>query len=57
VSADMSAGRLEALLTHCERPASPIHAVFQHSKMSSVKIRAFIDYLVAQWPREVFAAP
>jgi len=25
--------------------------------MSSVKIRAFIDYLVAQWPGEIFAAP
>jgi DNA-binding transcriptional LysR family regulator len=55
VSADMSAGRLEPLLTHCERPAAPVHAVFQHSKMSSAKIRAFINYLVAQWPGEVFA--
>jgi DNA-binding transcriptional LysR family regulator len=56
VSADMSAGRLEALLTHYERPATPVHAVFQHSKVSSAKIRAFIDYLVAEWAGEVFAA-
>jgi DNA-binding transcriptional LysR family regulator len=56
VSADMSVGRLEALLTHCERPAAPVHAVFQHSKGSSAKVRAFIDYLLAQWPEEVFAA-
>ena len=56
VSTDMSAGRLEALLTHYERPAAPVHAVFQHSKVSSAKIRAFIDYLVAQWAGEVFAA-
>jgi DNA-binding transcriptional LysR family regulator len=56
VSADMSAGRLEALLTHYERPATPVHAVFQRSKVSSAKIRAFIDYLVAQWADEVFAA-
>jgi DNA-binding transcriptional LysR family regulator len=27
VSADLSAGRLEALLTYCERPAAPVHAV------------------------------
>jgi DNA-binding transcriptional LysR family regulator len=56
VSADLSAGHLEALLTYCERPAAPVHAVFQHSKISSAKIRAFIDYLIAQWPGEVFAA-
>jgi DNA-binding transcriptional LysR family regulator len=56
VSADISAGRLEALLTHCERPPAPVHAVFQHSKVSSAKIRAFIDYLLAQWPAELFAA-
>jgi len=56
VSTDMSAGRLEALLTHYERPAAPVHAVFQHSKVSSAKIRAFIDYLVAEWTGEVFAA-
>jgi DNA-binding transcriptional LysR family regulator len=52
VSADLSAGRLEALLTDHERPATPVNAVFQHSKISSPKIRAFIDYLVAQWPSE-----
>jgi DNA-binding transcriptional LysR family regulator len=57
VSAEMSAGRLKALLTNYERPAAPVHAVFQRSKVSSAKIRAFIDYLVAQWPREVFATP
>jgi DNA-binding transcriptional LysR family regulator len=55
VSADMSAGRLEALLTSYERPAAPVHAVFQHSKIASAKIRTFIDYLVAQWPNEKFA--
>ena len=57
VSAEMSAGRLKALLTNYERPAAPVHALFQRSKVSSAKIRAFIDYLVAQWPREVFATP
>jgi DNA-binding transcriptional LysR family regulator len=56
VSAEMSSGRLEALLTNYERPAAPVHAVFQHSKVSSAKIRAFIDYLVAHWAGEVFAA-
>jgi DNA-binding transcriptional LysR family regulator len=52
VSADMSAGRLKALLTNYQRPAAPVHALFQHSKVSSVKIRAFVDYLVAQWAGE-----
>jgi len=56
VSADLSAGRLEPLLTYCERPAAPVHAVFQHSKVSSAKIRAFIDYLVAEWAGKVSAA-
>jgi DNA-binding transcriptional LysR family regulator len=55
VSADMSAGRLKAPLTDCERPAAPVHAVFQHSKLASAKIRTFIDYLVAQWAGEAFA--
>jgi DNA-binding transcriptional LysR family regulator len=55
VSADMSAGRIKALLTDCERPAAPVHAVFQHSKLASAKIRTFIDYLVAQWAGEAFA--
>jgi DNA-binding transcriptional LysR family regulator len=56
VSADMSAGRLKALLTNYERSAAPVHAVFQRSKVSSAKIRAFIDYLVAQWAGEAFVA-
>jgi DNA-binding transcriptional LysR family regulator len=49
VSADLSAGRLEALFTHSERPAAPVHALFQHSGVSSARIRAFIDHLVAHW--------
>ena len=56
VSADISAGRLKALLANYERPPAPVHAVFQHSRVSSTRIRAFIDYLVAQWAGEVFAA-
>lgn len=56
VAADLTAGRLEALLTQYERPATPVHAVFQHSKVSSAKIRAFIDHLVEQWPGEATSA-
>ena len=56
VSAHMSAGRLQALLSNYERPAAPVHAVFQRSKGASAKIRAFIDYLIAQWTGAVFAA-
>jgi DNA-binding transcriptional LysR family regulator len=55
VSADMSAGRLKPLLANYERPAAPVHAVFQHSKLSSAKIRTFIDYLVAQWAGQALA--
>jgi DNA-binding transcriptional LysR family regulator len=56
VSAHLAAGRLEALLSKYERPAAPVHALFQHSKLSSVNIRTFIAYLAAQWAGQAFAA-
>ena len=56
VSADISAGRLKTILTHCERPATPVHALFQHSKLSSAKIRTFVDYLVERLAGQALGA-
>jgi DNA-binding transcriptional LysR family regulator len=56
VSADISAGRLETILTKYERPATPVHALFQQSKLSSAKIRIFVDYLVELWAGQALDA-
>jgi DNA-binding transcriptional LysR family regulator len=49
VADDIAAGRLQRILTDYERPPAPVHMVFQHTKLSSPKIRAFIDYLTDHW--------
>lgn len=51
VADDIAAGRLQRILADYERPPAPVHMVFQHTKLSSPKIRAFLDYLTDQWPR------
>lgn len=49
VTNDIASGRLKRILADYERPPAPVHMVFQHTKLSSPKIRAFIDYLTDQW--------
>lgn len=56
VSADVSSGRLKSVLTNFERPATPVHAVFEHAKLSSARIRSFVDFLVAEWSGHPFGA-
>ncbi|RTL54050.1 MAG: LysR family transcriptional regulator [Bradyrhizobiaceae bacterium] len=46
VSGEIASGRLTRVLTDHERPPVPINVLFQPSKMSSPKIRVFVDYLV-----------
>ena len=56
VAADLSSGRLKSFLTEYERPATPVHAVFEHAKLSSSRIRSFVDFLVSEWSGQPFGA-
>ncbi|MBX9710742.1 MAG: LysR family transcriptional regulator [Xanthobacteraceae bacterium] len=49
VAADLETGRLKRILAEFERPPTPVNVLFQPAKLSSAKIRAFVDYLVEQW--------
>ncbi|MBO4222762.1 LysR family transcriptional regulator [Bradyrhizobium neotropicale] len=49
VDADIRAGSLRRILTDYEPPPTPLHLVFQPSRLASPKTRAFVDYLVEQW--------
>ena len=47
--ADLAAGHLVRLLADYEPAPTPLHLMFQPSRLASPKIRAFVDYLVEQW--------
>ena len=49
VAADLSAGRLIRILADFERPATPVHLLFQPARLAAPKIRLFVDYLVERW--------
>ena len=49
VAKDIEAGRLRPVLEKYAPPATPVHVLFERAKLSSPKIRAFVDYLVEQW--------
>lgn len=49
VAADIEAGRLRPVLEGYAPPATPVHVLFERAKLSSPKIRTFVDYLVQQW--------
>ena len=49
VEADLAAGRLQRLLAGHEPAPTPLHLMFQPSRLASPKIRAFVDYLVERW--------
>src|SRR5882757_628746 len=44
VKADVAAGRLTRILRDHEAPPTPLHLIFQPSRMASPKTRAFVDY-------------
>ncbi|MEX3934015.1 LysR family transcriptional regulator [Paraburkholderia phymatum] len=50
VAAHIEAGRLRPVLEKYAPPATPVHVLFERTKLSSPKIRTFVDYLVEQWP-------
>jgi DNA-binding transcriptional LysR family regulator len=47
--ADLAAGHLVRLLADYEPAPVPLHLMFQPSRLTSPKIRAFVDYLVERW--------
>ncbi|PTQ10171.1 LysR family transcriptional regulator [Sphingomonas oleivorans] len=42
---DIKAGRLETVLPHLPLPASPIHAVYPHSRHLAARVRLCVDFL------------
>lgn len=51
VADDLAAGRLKVLLTAYQRQPTPLHILFQHSRLAPPKLRAFIDFIADRWPR------
>jgi DNA-binding transcriptional LysR family regulator len=49
VEADVAAGSLRRILTDYEPPPTAINLLFQPSRLTSLKARAFVDYLVERW--------
>lgn len=49
IEADLAAGRLRRILVDHEPPPTAIHLLFQPSRLTSPKARAFVDYLVEKW--------
>lgn len=50
VASDIKARRLRPLLEKYAPPATPVHVLFERARLSSPKIRTFVEYLVDQWP-------
>jgi len=42
-------GRLQRLLIDHEPAPTPLHLMLQPSRLASLRIRAFVDYLVERW--------
>ncbi|MEM5368503.1 LysR family transcriptional regulator [Paraburkholderia azotifigens] len=51
VAAHIEAGRLQPVLDGFAPPATPVHVLFEQTKLASPKIRTFVEYLVDQWRR------
>ncbi|MBN3753766.1 LysR family transcriptional regulator [Paraburkholderia sp. Tr-20389] len=51
VAAHIDAGRLQRVLDRFAPPATPVHVLFERTKLASPKIRTFVDYLVDRWGR------
>ena len=45
---DVDAGRLEVVLPQLRLPASPIHAVYPHSRLAAAKVRLCVNFLAAK---------
>jgi DNA-binding transcriptional LysR family regulator len=49
VEADIAAGDLHRILLDCEPSPTPLHLLFQPSRLASPKVRVFVDYLLERW--------
>jgi DNA-binding transcriptional LysR family regulator len=49
VEADIATGALRRILLDYEPPPTPLHLLFQPSRLASAKTRVFVDYLVERW--------
>lgn len=49
VAAEIKAGRLRRILAEHESAPTPVHLLFQPSRLASLKTRMFVDYLVESW--------
>jgi len=49
VEAEIAAGRLQRILVDYEPPPTPLHLLFQPSRLASPKARVFVDYLLERW--------
>jgi len=49
LEADLAAGHLARLRTDCEPAPAPLHPMFQPPRLTSPRIRAFVDELVERW--------
>jgi DNA-binding transcriptional LysR family regulator len=56
VESDVRAGRLRRILADYKPPATPLHLVFQPSRLAPPKTRAFVDYLVERWGPSILSA-
>jgi DNA-binding transcriptional LysR family regulator len=57
---DVEAGGLEVVMPQLRIPASPIHAVYPHSRLAAAKVRLCVNFLAAklkqQWTASVQGA-
>ncbi len=49
VEAEIAAGGLQRILLDHEPPPTPLHLLFQPSRLTSPKTRVFVDYLLERW--------
>ena len=49
VEADIADGALQRVLVDYEPKPTPLHLLFQPSRLTSPKSRLFVDYLVERW--------
>lgn len=56
VATEIEAGCLQRILTEHAYPPTPVHLLFQPSRLASPKTRMFVDYLVESWRSEPFGA-
>jgi len=54
VAAEIEAGCLQPILTEHAHSPTPVHLLFQPSRLASPKTRMLVDYLVERWRSEPF---